>query len=328
MLECDQRKFSLARYKKHQNIYMFNKLRVIFAGIFCWLILFSGLFISGKIFAANFPNPTGFVNDYAKLFSTDFSQKLETDLSDFEKQTGNEIAVVTVENMGGSDIESYAVKLFEQWKIGKKGNDNGLLLLVAKEERELRIEVGYGLEPYITDGRAGEIIRNQITPEFKKGNYETGITAGVEQLKKYIADKDIAPKESNISVGSALKYSKGITILFIFLISLLSYIAGYLGRTKAIWPGGVLGMVLGGIVGIIIWSVAGMVIGAVFIGLIGLFFDWILSKNYQTRKSKGLSTGWWTSGGGFKSGGGWGGGGGFGGFGGGSSGGGGASGRW
>jgi uncharacterized protein len=305
---------------------MFKKLQTILAGIFCWLIIFSGLFISGKIFAANFPNPTGFVNDYAKLFSADYSTKLESQLSDFEKQTGNEITIVTVENMGGLDIESYAVKLFEQWKIGKKGSDNGLLLLVAKDEREVRIEVGYGLEPYITDGRAGEIIRNQITPEFKKGDYEAGVEAGINQIKSYIANKDVGPPQvsESFNIAKLLFNSKSI----IFLIIIGSYIAGFLGRSKEIWPGGVLGAVLGAVVGVILWSVIGLVIGAVAMGFLGLFFDFILSRNYQDRIKKGLPTNWWSSGGGFRSGGGWGGGGGFGGFGGGSSGGGGASGRW
>lgn len=79
------------------------------------------------------------------------------------------------QSLDGDTIENFAVRLFEQWKIGKKGKDNGVLLLIAINERKLRIEVGYGLESTITDGKAGEIIREVITPEFKKNNYYEGI---------------------------------------------------------------------------------------------------------------------------------------------------------
>ena len=125
-----------------------------------------------KVSGLEFPRPIGFVNDFAEIFSNGFKSKLEKDLSDFEKETSTEIAVVTIRSLKADSIDNYAVRLFEQWKIGKKDKDNGLLLLIAKNERKIKIEVGYGLEPVVTDGRAGRIIRAEMRPAFKKGNYE------------------------------------------------------------------------------------------------------------------------------------------------------------
>lgn len=290
------------------------------------LFLFCLLIFVFPAFAASYPNPTGFVNDFANLYSPNFKDNLETRLSNFAKDTGTEIAVATVKSLEGEDVETYAVKLFEKWKIGKKGTDNGLLLLIAKDDRKIRIEVGYGLEQYITDGRAGEIIRNEISPEFKKENYEGGTMAGVEQIQRYISQKDIVPKDTSGSDNSATAdwvITIGVIILYLFI----TYLAGFLGRTKEIWPGGAIGGVLGGLGGFFVAAVAGVIFGGLIFGGLGLLFDFILTRNYQARKVKGLPTDFWHTWGGFSSGG-RGGGGGFGGFGGGSSGGGGASGGW
>lgn len=274
--------------------------------------------------AVSYPVPGSYVNDFGNLYSTRFKSDLESNLSDFEKSTGSEIAVVTVKSLEGTDIETYAVELFGKWKIGKKGRDNGLLLLISKDDRKIRIEVGYGLEQYITDGRAGEIIRNQISPEFKKENYEGGTFAAVEKIQKYISDKDITQAPSPSGSGDTDVWF--IIVIAIFYI-LATYLAGYLGRTKEIWPGGLIGGILGGIGGYIGAAVIGLILfGAIFGGL-GLLFDYILTKNYEKRKKLGLPTGFFHTWGGF-SGGGRSGGGGFGGFGGGSSGGGGASSGW
>lgn len=288
--------------------------------------IFCCLFFVFSVSAVSYPSPAGFVNDFAGIYSAGYKTQLENNLSDFEKQTGAEIAVVTIKSLEGENLEDYAVRLFEKWKIGKKGTDNGLLLLISKDDRKIRIEVGYGLEPYINDGRAGEIIRNQMSPEFKKDNYEGGTLAAITQLEKYISDQDVAPKTS--SSKSSDDFGGLIVFAIIIFYIIVSYIAGYLGRTKQIWPGGILGGVLGGIGGLIFLSVIGLITGAILFGGIGLLLDFILSKNYQVRKKKGLPTGFFHTWGGFGGGGGGGWGGGGGGFGGGSSGGGGGSGGW
>ncbi|MBI3954928.1 TPM domain-containing protein, partial [Candidatus Gottesmanbacteria bacterium] len=272
-------------------------MRKIFYAIFfvlCFLLarhsLSEGGFFIRPSFAANYPSSTGFVNDFAGLYSSEFKSQMESDLTAFEKQTGNEISVVTVKSLEGMDIESYAVSLFEKWKIGKKGKDNGLLLLIAKDDRKIKIEVGYGLEPYITDGRAGEIIRNQMTSEFKNENYEGGTFNAVNQIKLYISSQDVAPKTtSNASNNSEDSFWLVVAGLFI-LYSFITYAASYLGRTKEIWPGALIGALFGGIGGLLLKSILIVISGVVFMGFIGLFFDWILSRNYQVRKRRGLPT--------------------------------------
>lgn len=297
-----------------------RKLFFIFIFTTCYFLL------ATFSFAASFPKPVGYVNDFAGLYSTDFKNNLENDLATFEKETGAEIAVATIKSLEGSDIESYAVKLFEDWKIGKKGTDNGLLLLISKDDRKIRIEVGYGLEPYITDGRAGEIIRNQMSPEFKKENYEGGTLSAVTQLKQYISDKDIAPNEQSGNSPNLDSLGNLVWIGLVIFYILATYVAGFLGRSKAIWPGGAIGAVLGGLGGIFIASILGLIIGAVSFGLFGFLLDFILTKNYKIRKTKHLPTDFFHTWGGFSGGGSSSGG--FGGFGGGSSGGGGSGGGW
>lgn len=287
---------------------------------FRFLIFFLlGLFlVTFPVLAQDFPQPTGYVNDFGQILSTSFRQELETDLQDFEKETTAEIAVVTIDSLKGSSIEDYAVRLFEDWKIGKKEKDNGLLILIAKEERKIRIEVGYGLEPVITDGRAGKIIREKMTPVFKKSDYDGGVRQAIEEIKTYIRSGQ-PPAGTEVVQEKA----KNIFPLLILIFIIFIYIASFFGRTKEFWPGGIVGGLLGGILGVIIGTILAFILLTIFIGLLGLLLDWILSRNYKKLKKAKKPTGFWSSWGGFSSGGG-----GFGGFGGGSSGGAGASGGW
>lgn len=278
-------------------------------------ILFLLFLLVSPIHALEFHKPTGFVNDFAQVLSSETRESVESDLVSFEKETTVEIAVVTVKSLEGTTIEDYAARLFEDWKIGKKEKDNGILLLVAPNERKVRIEVGYGLEPVLTDARAGRIIREKIIPEFKEDNFGKGIVEGVEAIKKVVrGEEEPSPK---VETGG-----KPFWIILVFFV-LLVYIAGFLARTRDFWAGGIIGGALGVIAGVVLGSLLILILSAIGLGLFGLFLDYILSKNYKKRKSVGLPTSWRSSWGGFSSGGG-----GFGGFGGGSSGGGGASGNW
>ncbi|MBI2112984.1 MAG: TPM domain-containing protein, partial [Candidatus Wildermuthbacteria bacterium] len=153
-------------------------------------ILGLAVFFGSGVFASHVPDPQGFVNDFAGMLSSKFRIQLEQSLQNFEKETQAEIAVVTILSLQQDSIEDFAARLFEEWKIGKAQQDNGVLLLVAKEEQEVRIEVGYGLEPFITDGRAGSIIRQDITPLFKQGNYEEGIQKAVASLQRRILESE------------------------------------------------------------------------------------------------------------------------------------------
>ncbi len=264
--------------------------------------------------------PQGFVNDFAGVLSAQDKADLETTLSNFNKETGNQIVIATVNSLDGETEQTYAVKLFEEWGIGQKGKDNGLLILQAPNERKIRIEVGYGLEPYITDAQASLIYRNVLSPAFKVGNYGQGYKDAVGMIiGTFQGQTDVIPQDSPSDYGGSI----GNWIFFIILIPL--WLASILGRSKSWWFGGV----LGGVVGIVIGSVYGFnFIGIIIIPVlvvVGLLFDFIVSKAYNSRISQGLKPPWWIGGGG--RGGGFGGGG-FGGFGGGSSGGGGGGGGY
>lgn len=128
-------------------------------------------------------SPTGFVNDFAGMMSPEARIGLESELKDFSDTTGNQIVIATIATHGTDEtIETYAVKLFEEWGIGKAKEDNGLLLLVSRDDREMRIEVGYGLEPIITDIESGRIIREVLTPALQAGEYDAGIRAAAERI--------------------------------------------------------------------------------------------------------------------------------------------------
>src|SRR5574337_318105 len=147
------------------------------------LCLFSGSASAG----ISIPTPVGWVSDYAGLFDAATKNRLEQLLTEVHRQGGVEIAVVTIPTLGEQSVEEAAVELFAAWGIGKKGKDEGVLLLVAPKERRLRIEVGYGLEGTIPDGLAGEIIRETITPRFRQGRFGEGIEEGVGRIVETIA---------------------------------------------------------------------------------------------------------------------------------------------
>ena len=266
--------------------------------------------------------PSGYVNDYANVLSAQTKQTLEEELRVFTASTSNEIAVVVVPSLDGEVIESYAVKLFESWKIGDEAKDNGILLLVAVEERKLRIEVGYGLEGALPDILAKQIIDVEITPSFKTGGYDQGVLLGVRAIMRAIEGEYVGIAQG---VGTGEDFESLITGIFFFGFFALQFLGAILARSKSWWAGGIIGGGLGG--GAMIFGLFG---GSLLVGLItttvlvllGLFFDYIVSNAYKQSTLSGGGVPWWAGGGtGGR-------GGSFGGFSGGSSGGGGASGSW
>jgi len=143
------------------------------------LILLLGLLFPLLSTAAPVPALQSRVTDQAGLLSAQTELKLEKFLSDFETGDSTQLAVLTVVSLEGDTLEGFALKVAESWGLGRKGRDNGALLLVARDERKVRIEVGYGLEGRLTDLLAGRIIDGEIVPRFKKGDFEGGIVAGV-----------------------------------------------------------------------------------------------------------------------------------------------------
>jgi len=274
--------------------------------------------------------PVGFVNDFAGIIDSGTKAKLESDLQKFEIDTKHEITVVTIKSLQDDTIENFAVKLFEDWQIGKKGADNGVLFLVALDDRKMRIEVGYGLEGALPDATAYQIINQIVKPAFQASDYSKGIVDGTNAIMVAVKGEDVsylidstAKKSSGVSkkLTSDLIYF-GFIIVFFFL-RMVSY---KFSQSKKWWPGGVLGGVFGLIIGLF---VTGLVLGifwwALGFGIFGLLLDYFVSKKGPPKGGPGGGMFW----GGFgRHGGSGSGGGGFGGFGGGHSGGGGSSGSW
>jgi len=128
---------------------------------------------------AEVPYLTGYVVDNAEIMKNDTRRRLTELLRAHEQKTTHQVAVLTVPTIHGESVEEYAVRVFEQWKLGQKGKDNGVLVVVVPQDRRMRIEVGYGLEGTLTDAAAGRIIRDVMTPRFRQGDYDGGILQGV-----------------------------------------------------------------------------------------------------------------------------------------------------
>jgi uncharacterized protein len=172
----------------------------------------------------------------------------EGDAVGVERETTAEVAVVTVTSLEGMTVDDYANRLFKQWGIGQKGKDNGVLILVAPGERQIRIEVGYGLEPVLPDGLAGNIIRNQALPEFRKGDFPGGIVATVESIAIILqANHALTDSERQALGGGSGRPSPFVTTVFFGMFIVLGALSLGVGlRTKTIFPS-IWGALFGGI---------------------------------------------------------------------------------
>lgn len=202
------------------------KKLTFFTALFISLLLLSALPVSAQ---GKYPDPKGYVNDFANIIPDDLEQQLGQTLRDYETRTTNEIAVVTVVSLNGQTVEDYTMGLAEQWKVGKKGKDNGVVILVAPNDRAVRIEVGYGLEPVLTDAKAGVII-NKMTPFFKNGKYDAGIELGVREVigvlgfltpEEIAQQKKIQEEESRAATATFLKVLMYIGIAIVLVIFIL-----------------------------------------------------------------------------------------------------------
>lgn len=153
--------------------------------------------VSGSVAATDVPFLAGHVNDNAGILSLDTQRTLEEILRTHEDSTSNQIAVLTISSLEGEPLEEYSRRVVMTWKLGQKGKDNGVLLLVAKDDRKVRIEVGRGLEGQLTDAVSSSIMRNEILPQFKAGDYDRGVRAGVDAIIGTIAGAYTADEGSD-----------------------------------------------------------------------------------------------------------------------------------
>lgn len=146
------------------------------------IILFLIPLFALTLLALDVPSLKGRITDNAGLLSSDAAIRIEQKLSSLETSDSTQMAVLTVPTLDGDSIEDFSMRVVEQWKLGQKGSDNGALLIIAKDDRKLRIEVGYGLEGKLTDAISGRIIRQVIVPYFKRNDFEGGVEAGVDAM--------------------------------------------------------------------------------------------------------------------------------------------------
>lgn len=260
------------------------------------------------------PPLTGHVTDQTGTLTSEQQAALEQTLAAFEARKGSQLAVLMVRSTAPETIEQYALRVAEQWKLGRRNVDDGAILVVAKDDRAVRIEVGYGLEGVLTDLTTKRIITEAMLPKFKAQDFHGGITAGVERMIA-VVDGELLPEPRRPAAQREGDVGSYLPILLVVALAVGGVLRSVLGKL----PGAV---VTGGVVGAVAWFFVGAVSVALIAGLVALFVTLVGGGTL----ARGIAGGYY---GGGRGGGGWGGGGG-GGYsgGGGGFGGGGASGRW
>lgn len=254
------------------------------------------------------PALTGRVTDQTATLTVEQKAELEQTLQAFEARKGSQIVVLIVPTTAPETIEQYALRVAEQWKPGRKKIDDGVILVVAKDDRALRIEVGYGLEGALTDAASKRIISEIITPRFRQGDFHGGIRAGIDRIMRVIDGEPLPPPGKRSSDASGIQ--SYVPIIFMVALVLGGALRALLGRL----PGA---LITGGAVAVVAWLIVGalsIALGAGFLALLFTLFGGGMG-GFGIGGHRGGSGGFGSGGGGFS-----GGGGGFGG--------GGASGRW
>ncbi len=181
------------------------------------LIFWLGLFLCFAIAEPEIPLLKNRVTDNTKTFSSAQISELESRLKTYEDTTSNQIVILFIKTLDGHPLEDYSIQVVEKNKIGQINKDNGLLLLIVKDDRDMRIEVGYGLEGIVTDALSSSIIRNIIAPYFKAGNYYEGILAGIKTLQDAIAGEYQAEDELKSPEVSIIPIIIFLLIIFILV---------------------------------------------------------------------------------------------------------------
>lgn len=248
------------------------------------------------------------ITDLTATLDAQQTQALESRLAAFEKSKGSQLAVLIVPTTEPETIEQYGIRVAEAWKLGRKGVDDGALLLIAKDDRTLRIEVGYGLEGALNDATANRIINEIIVPQLKRGDYYAGIDAGLAAMMQVVNGEPLPQPQRRAAASGKYDIESLLFVAFGIVVVVGGILRAMLGRIPA-------ALLMGGVLGVLTWVVVSSLLISGFVGLMAFVFVLL----------GGTGRGFTGYGGGF--GGGSYGGGGFSG-GGGGFGGGGASGRW
>ena len=254
------------------------------------------------------------VTDLTSTLTAQQRESLDAKLRAFETRKGSQVAVLIVPTTQPETIEQFGIRVADKWKLGRKKIDDGAILIIAKDDRTLRIEVGYGLEGVLTDAASKRIISEVVVPRLRQGDFDAGVRDGVDSIMR-IVDGEALPAPARAGGAGTTDFKEFLPVVLLIAFGLGRALRGFAGRLPA-------AAVTGAVVAAIAWVVLGTVIGGMITGVIAFVFTLVGSVAGLPGVAGQRG---WSGGGGFGSGGG--GGGGFGG-GGGGFGGGGASGRW
>jgi uncharacterized protein len=281
-----------------------------------WLLLLVLLLCGTAQAEVAVPKLTQRVTDLTNTLDASQIQALNAKLAAFESGKGSQIAVLMLPTTQPETIEQFGIRVVDAWKLGRKGVDDGVLLLIAKDDHKLRIEVGYGLEGALNDATAKRIVSEVITPYLKQRDFFSGIDAGVSAIIKVI-EGEVLPPPTPVSHSDSQLPDIGNLFGIAFVIFLVGNVI--LRQWLGLFPSG---LIVGGLIGALVWLVVASLAWTIATGLVSFLLSLILGSNRWDSSS--FPTGWGGGGGGgWSSGGGWDFGGGGGGFGGG-----GASGDW
>lgn len=200
--------------------------------LFCILLLL----LPVQLLALEPPRLGGRVNDYAGLLSPGTAATLEKRLSDFERDQSTQVVLLTIPSLQGDDIDQFAIRVVDSWKIGQKGKDNGVLLVIAKAERRVRIEVGMGLQGVLPDITASRIIRDTMRPHLKRGDFDAGISAGLDAIMAATKGEFTPPPRGS---ATSKRHGSHSTLTFFLLAAVAAAILGSFSRLMGALAGAV-----------------------------------------------------------------------------------------
>lgn len=265
---------------------------------FCWLLMFACGSLRAEL--VQIPALQHRVTDLTQSLSPEQQSALEARLAGFEQQKGSQIAVLIVPSTLPEAIEQYSIRVVDAWKLGREKQDDGVLLLVAKDDRKMRIEVGYGLEGAIPDLIAKRIITEIMVPSFRQGDFYGGINNAVEQIIRLISGEQLPAPAQHRANGNKL-----MDMLYILFIG--AFVAG--GILRAVFGKFLGGVINGGLIGMLIWIFGGGLFIAIILGIIAFFLTFAGASGLGHVGGlggggySGSSGGWSGGGGGFGGGG-------------------------
>ena len=228
------------------------------------LLALTALVSLGVIAEVAVPSLTARVTDLTGTLTREQQASLDQSLQAFEARRGVQVAILMVPTTRPETIEQYSLRVVEQWKLGRNRVDDGALLIIAKDDRTLRIEVGYGLEGVLTDAASKRIISDDIVPRFKQGDFYGGVSAGIDRMLGVIEGEPLPPPEQKAGdTGDPVRQL--MPILLVLTLVLGGLLRSMLGR----FPGAV---ATGGAVGVVAWMLSGAIFAGIVAGAIALLF--------------------------------------------------------